>query len=178
MMARLERLKGHAVWLDALGRLRDLPGWEAWLVGGVQRPSDLAYLAELKQGADRAGIAGRVKFLGHRADAAAVMAAADVYCQPNTGPEGFGLTFVEAMAAGLPVVTSGIGGGAEVVGESCGVLLPPGDAGAVADALRGLIPDPARRRALGSAGPARARALCDPGSQLGRLRDELVRVAA
>jgi glycosyltransferase involved in cell wall biosynthesis len=94
------------------------------------------------------------------------MAAADVYCQPNTGPEGFGLTFVEALRAGLPVVTSRLGGGAEVVTEACGVLTPPGDAAAVAEALCGLIKDPARRRALGAAGPTRAAELCEPDRQL------------
>jgi glycosyltransferase involved in cell wall biosynthesis len=169
MLARLERVKGHAVLLDALGRLRELPGWEAWVAGGVQRPADTGYLAGLTAAAGANGIAGRVKFLGHRPDATKVLAAADVYCQPNVGPEGFGLTFVEAMAAGLPVVTSAIGGGAEVVDPSCGVLTPPGDAAAAADALRGLITDPRRRAALGAAGPGRARALCDPRRLLGRL---------
>jgi glycosyltransferase involved in cell wall biosynthesis len=169
MLARLERLKGHRVLLDALGLLRGVNGWECWLAGGVQRPSDQGYLSELRAMADRAGIAARVRFLGHRGDAAAVTAAADVLCQPNTGPEGFGLTFVEAMAAGLPVVTTRIGGGAEVVNEVCGVLVPAGDAAAVADALRGLVAEPTRRRTLGAAGPARARELCDPARQLERL---------
>ena len=82
------------------------------------------------------------------------MAAADVFCQPNTGPEPFGMVLVEAFYAGLPVVTSGFGGAAEIVDQTCGVLTKPGDAEAVAAALRGLIEDPSRRRALGAAAQA------------------------
>jgi glycosyltransferase involved in cell wall biosynthesis len=101
------------------------------------------------------------------------MTAADVYCQPNAGPEPFGLAFVEALYAGLPVVTSGFGGAALIVDRTCGVLTIPADAAAVATALRELIGDPARRRALGGAGPDRAESLCDPGRVLSRLPDLL-----
>ena len=51
----------------------------------------------------------------------ALLAAADLFCQPNTAPEPFGLSLVEALQAGLPVVTSGIGGACEIVDASCGV---------------------------------------------------------
>jgi glycosyltransferase involved in cell wall biosynthesis len=94
------------------------------------------------------------------------MVAADLYCQSNTGPEGFGLALVESLRAGLPVITSDFGGAAEIVNGVCGVLCPPGDAAAVAAALRGLIADPDRRRMLGAAGPRRAAELCDPARQL------------
>jgi glycosyltransferase involved in cell wall biosynthesis len=70
------------------------------------------------------------------------------------------------MLAGLPVVTSGCGGALEIVDRSCGVLVPPGDLDALAGALRALIRDPERRRALGAGGPGRARALCDPARQI------------
>lgn len=166
IVSRMEQLKGHAVLLDALGRLRDVPGWVCWLVGGPQRPEEERLLRGLHNQANRLGIADRIRFAGERSDVPAVLAAADVYCQPNTGPEGFGLTFVEALRGGLPVVTSNSGGGAEIVTPECGVLCPPGDAGAVAEALRGLIVDPGRRRKLGEAGPARAAELCDPERQL------------
>ena len=59
------------------------------------------FKAELRSSADRAGIADRVRFLGQRADVSRLMAAADVFCQPNTGPEPFGIVFVEALYAGL-----------------------------------------------------------------------------
>jgi glycosyltransferase involved in cell wall biosynthesis len=110
-----------------------------------------------------------VRFLGERRDVAACMRAADIHCQPNTGPEPFGLAFVEALYAGLPVVTTALGGALEIVTDACGVLVPAGDAAALTRALRRLILDPDARRRLGSAGPSRARELCDPSRQLAAL---------
>jgi glycosyltransferase involved in cell wall biosynthesis len=171
--SRLERWKGQAVLIDALARLKSVPGWECWLAGGVQKAGEAEYLAELKASADRGGIADRVRFLGQRSDVPRLMAAADVFCQPNAGPEPFGIVFVEALYAGLPVVSSAFGGAAEIVDETCGVLTPPGDAAAVSDALAALVRDPQRRRKLGDAGRSRAQALCDPGRQLSTLAHEL-----
>lgn len=167
--SRPERWKGQAVHVAALGRLKDVPDWEAWFAGGAQRVGEDEFLAELKASAERLGIGHRVKFLGQRADVPRLMAAADLYCQPNTGPEPFGIAFVEALYAGLPVVTSGFGGAVEIVTPECGMLCPPGEAGAVAEALAGLIADPDRRAELGRAGPTRAAALCDPTAQLAAL---------
>ncbi len=164
--SRLERWKGHAVHLEALGLLRDVPGWECWLAGGVQKAGEGQFLAELRSAAEWAGIADRVRFLGQRADVPRLMAAADIFCQPNTGPEPFGFVFVEALHAALPVVTSDFGGATEIVDSTCGVLTKPGDPEAVAAALRSLMQDPSRRRALGAAGPSRAESLCDPARQL------------
>ena len=106
------------------------------------------------------------------------MAGADIYCQPNTAAEGFGITFIEALAANLPVVTSDFGGASEIVTPQCGVLCPPGDSNSVTMALRALFKDPLRRRALGEAGPGRARELCDPARQLVALEDSAAKVVA
>jgi glycosyltransferase involved in cell wall biosynthesis len=112
------------------------------------------------------GISNRIRFVGDRADVPDLLAASDIFCQPNLGPEGFGITFVEAMAAGLPVVTSGIGGALEIVDETCGILVPPGDRTALAAALIRLVGDRGKRHQLGLGGRARARALCDPAVQM------------
>jgi glycosyltransferase involved in cell wall biosynthesis len=173
--SRLDRLKGTHVLIEALGGLADVPGWAFWLAGGIQRAPDRAYRDELEARAEALGIAGRVRFLGSRTDVPRLLAAADVYCQANVGPESFGIALVEALDAGVPVVTSRLGGAVEVIDASCGELLPAGDVPALRDALAGLIADPARRRALGDAGPARARRLCDPSATLGRLAEVLGR---
>ncbi|MFO0810557.1 MAG: glycosyltransferase family 4 protein [Gemmataceae bacterium] len=170
---RLERWKGHAVLIDALGRLRNLPGWTAWIAGGPQKAGEAEYLAELCRRAGEVGVVDRVRFLGQRSDVHRLMAAVDVLCQPNTGPEPFGIAFVEALYAGKPVVTAAIGGGCEVVDPGCGILVPPNDPTAVAAALGELIADPDRRSALGGAGPERAKSLCDPARQLGRVANLL-----
>jgi glycosyltransferase involved in cell wall biosynthesis len=121
-----------------------------------------------------------VRLLGERTDLARLMAAADLFCQPNLRPEPFGMVFVEAMHARLPVVGSNSGGTPEVIDASCGVLVPPDDPAALAASLRELIGEPGLRARLGAAGPARAALLSDPAGQARRLRtalDEVLRGA-
>jgi glycosyltransferase involved in cell wall biosynthesis len=164
--SRLERWKGQSVHLDALAKLRDLPGWVCWMIGGAQRPHEIRFFEALKEQAARLGIADRIRFAGQRSDVPRILAAANIYCQPNTGLEGLPIVFTEALDAGLPIVTSDIGGFWEIVDETCGIRVPVNDAGAAAAALRLLITDDSMRRRLGSAGPAKARALSDPATQI------------
>jgi glycosyltransferase involved in cell wall biosynthesis len=171
-VSRMEAWKGHALVIDALARLRDWP-WVWWIVGGAQRPDEQAYVGALHAAADRLGVADRVRFLGERSDVRRLLAAADIHCQANLSPEPFGITFVEALAAGLPVVTAAMGGALEIVDDSCGILVPPNDVVALAASLRRLIEDPALRARLSSAGPARARRVSDPAAQMRRLSDAL-----
>lgn len=174
---RVQRWKGHLLLLEALAELRDDPRWVCWIAGGVQRAEEAAYARELEAAVARLGLASRVRFLGQRADVPALMRAADVYCQPNIGPETFGLAFVEALAAGLPVVTTPIGGALEIVTDACGVLAEARPA-AVASAIRAVFDDPARRRAAAQAGPARARELCDLESRMHDIDGALDRLAS
>ncbi|MFO0907015.1 MAG: glycosyltransferase [Isosphaeraceae bacterium] len=170
---RLERWKGQAFLIEGLAKLVDLPGWTAWIAGGPQRPHEQVYFDELQAAAQSAGLSNRVRFLGQRRDVPRLLAAADVHCQPNTGPEPFGIAYIEALASGLPVVSTNIGGAAEIVTEACGTLVPVHDANALADALRRLVVDPACRTRLGSGGPARAAELCAPGTVLARFEELL-----
>jgi glycosyltransferase involved in cell wall biosynthesis len=170
-VSRMEEWKGQAVLLTALGQLRGLPNWTCWLVGGAQRPSEARYERRLRETAERLDIASRVRFLGQRSDIERLLGAADIFCQPNIGPEPFGLSFIEALWAGLPVVTTRLGGVLEIVDEACGLLIPPGDPATLAAALRDLICNRERRSTLGAMGPSRARALCDPERQMQRLQE-------
>jgi glycosyltransferase involved in cell wall biosynthesis len=170
MTCRLEPYKGHALLLPALALLRDRPNWIMWIAGGVQREKDRVYLDGLIASAESLGIGDRVCFLGQRSDVPRLLNAADIFCQPNIGPEPFGIAFVEAMGAALPVITTRIGGAVEVVNDECGLLVPPGDPQALAEALGRLIDDPGLRQSLGAAGPERARSLCDPDVILNRLK--------
>lgn len=175
--SRLEPWKGHLHLARALTHLKEEPNWVWWVAGGAQRPVEEAYLAELRSLLEQYGIADRVRFLGHRSDVPRLMEAADLYCQPNAAPEPFGIAFIEALGARLPVVTTAFGGALEIVDDTCGLLVPPGDHQALADALRRLIRDPAYRHTLGQAGPERAKDLCDPATQLHRLSDMLERAS-
>ncbi|HEX6909737.1 MAG TPA: glycosyltransferase family 4 protein [Longimicrobium sp.] len=169
--SRMEPWKGHRLLIQALAAIRGVPGWTCWIAGGAQRTHEEAHLAEMYAIAQQLGIDRRIRFLGHRGDVPALMAAADVLCQPNLGPEPFGIAFVEGMHARLPVVATAIGGAREIVDPSCGILVPPDDPTALGNALRTLIADGTLRARLGAAGPAHARALCDPVRQGVRLRE-------
>jgi glycosyltransferase involved in cell wall biosynthesis len=176
-VSRMESWKGHALHLEALGMLKDLPGWVCWQVGGAQLSSEIEYFSDLKKMAIRMGIGDRVRFLGQRSDVPRLLTAADVHCQPNSGPEPFGIAFIEALHAQLPVVTTALGGACEIVDETCGLLVPPRDAQALASSLRRLIEDRILRVNLGANGPRRARELCDPAAQIARLSILLASVA-
>ncbi|HWP37162.1 MAG TPA: glycosyltransferase [Gemmatimonadales bacterium] len=167
--SRLEPWKGHRVLLDALGKIGASRDWVCWIAGGAQRPAEESYLRSLQDRARQLGIADRVRFLGQRTDVPQLMAAADVFCQPNESPEPFGLVFVEALAAGLPVVTADLGGAREILTPDCGILVKPQDEAGLAMLLTSLIDHPERRAALAANGVLRARELCDPPTQLRRL---------
>ena len=132
-------MEGAEIHLETLGQLRDLSDWVCWIVGSAQRPDEARYERELHAVAKQHGIEERVRFVGQRSDVSRILSAADIYCQPNTSPEPFGLTLIEALQAGLPVITSAMGGATEVVNDSCGILVPAGNIADLASALRLLV---------------------------------------
>lgn len=127
-LSRIERRKGLEVLIQAMTRLRDL---NASLVVAGEGPGSKDAVALTKS----LGIPS--EFLGRLSepDVPRVFRSADVYCAPGLGGESFGIVLVEAMAAGAPVVCSDLPGFRAVVGAA-GLLVPPGDAGALAEALR------------------------------------------
>jgi glycosyltransferase involved in cell wall biosynthesis len=173
MASRLDPMKGHRVLLSAVERLRQVPDWTCWIVGGAQGTDEAVYEGELRRAVRVFDLERRVRFAGQRRDVAAVLRAADVYCQPNTAPDAFGLSFVEALHAGLPVVTSAIGGALEIVDRDCGYLLPPGDENALTGALRALIVDAGERARLGQAARSRPAVICNPRTEMRRLQQAL-----
>jgi glycosyltransferase involved in cell wall biosynthesis len=175
-VSRLEAWKGQTQCLHALGVLRELSGWTCWQVGGAERPEERRYLRFLKDEATKLRIYDRVRFLGERSDISRLLSAADVFCQPNTEPEPFGITLVEALRAALPIVTTARGGATEIVDPSCGILVEPGDLAGLSTSLRILIEDRGLRDRLAAGGPLRARRLCDPAAQMALLRQSLARV--
>lgn len=144
--ARLDAQKGHETLLEAAA---EVP--EAMFVLAGEGP----LRAELEARAVELGVGDRVQFLGRREDVPALLAACDVFALPSLY-EGSSLAVLEAMAAGIPVVSSAIGGTEELIDDGrSGLLVPPGDAPALAAALRRLLGDADLRRDL--AAKARAR---------------------
>jgi len=173
LAGRMVPWKGHRLLIDALADLKEESTWQCWIVGGAQARSEIDYFRELQARAEEAGIADRVLFTGQRSDVPNIMLAADLYCQPNLRGDSFAIVFIEAMLAGLPVVTSALGGAIEAIDQDSGILVPPNDRQALSEALRALMTDSALRRWLGRNGPERARQLCDPAARLHDLQATL-----
>ncbi|SEO97029.1 Glycosyltransferase involved in cell wall bisynthesis [Rhodospirillales bacterium URHD0017] len=154
MMRTRDKLDSYRVLADALGRLKDKP-WRALLVGdGPARGEVEAMMAPLGE---------RVRFAGivPHAELPATYASADLYLWPAIN-EAYGMAFLEAQAAGLPVVAGRTGGVPAVVADGItGVLTPIGDAAAFAGATAGLLDDPKGRAQLGKAARARVNARHD-----------------
>jgi glycosyltransferase involved in cell wall biosynthesis len=156
--------KGHDVLLDALEPLAGLL-WECRLVGSLER--DPAFVASLRRRVLDSGMDGRVRFSGPQAEPelARSYAAADVLVLPSRA-ETYGMVVAEALARGLPVVAADVGGVPEALGHGAdgarpGLLVPPGDPGALRDALRAWLEDADLRRRLRLA--ARERRASLPG---------------
>jgi glycosyltransferase involved in cell wall biosynthesis len=148
MVGRLQAPKDPLTLIGALAYLhgQDL---EALLVGdGPERGT-------VEEEVRRAGVESTVRLLGERSDVAELLRGAEIFVL-STRSEGLPLSVLEAMAAGLPVVASNVGGVPELVvdGET-GLLVPPGDPRSLAAAIERLLQDPSLSRRLGEAGRAR-----------------------
>lgn len=154
MPARLARWKGHAVLIEAMGRLERSDALLV-LVGLEGRHG--GYRRELERRVAEAGLGRRVRLIDHVADMPAAYMLADVVVSASTDPEAFGRVAVEAQAMGRPLVASDHGGSSETVahGET-GWLVPKGDAAALARALaEALALDAPARAGLAERGRAR-----------------------
>jgi colanic acid/amylovoran biosynthesis glycosyltransferase len=153
LTASFVRGKGHEVALAAVKRLLEAgEAAQIWLAGGG--PLE----AEVRSRAHHLGIAEAVRFHGYVPNARLLdwLAAGrvDVVVLPSDA-EGLPVSLVEALARGVPAVASDVGGVAELLGDGCGVLVPPRDPKALADALVSLLRSPERRAGYAQAGRKR-----------------------
>ncbi|MCB1041089.1 MAG: glycosyltransferase, partial [Acidimicrobiales bacterium] len=151
MVGRIAAWKGHRVLLDAVHQL-DRPDVAVLVVGEPASTYGPVVLEQLHERVRELGLEERVLFTGPRRDVPDIMALADVAVHCSVEPEPFGRVIVEAMAAGVPVVASAAGGALEIVEDQrTGLLVAPGDAGALAGAIADVLDHPARAAALGAA---------------------------
>ena len=153
LIGRISDWKGQDVLARALADPALSSIGAVGLVAGDPLPGADGTALLLDRLAAELDVEDRLLRLGFREDIDTVLGAADAVAVPSTRPEPLGLVALEAAAAGLPVVAAGHGGVAEVVrdGET-GRLVPPGDAAALAAALRALADDPGARARMGRAG--------------------------
>ena len=153
-LGRLEKRKGLPYLLEAFALLKArMPDTRLIIVGGD------GGMREVCESFVRRSRLKDVVFTGYAPDddLPRYYRTADVFCAPNTGNESFGLILLEAMAAGTPVVASSIEGFACVVAhDEEGLLVPPRDSAALAEALLQLLNDPDRRQEMGRTAQAKA----------------------
>jgi len=150
-VASITSVKGHDVLLDALAPMTDVP-WCCVCVGGLER--DPAFVERIRRRSVDRGLADRMCFPGPRtgADLDRAYAAADVVVLPSRA-ETYGMVVVEALARGLPVIATDVGGVPEALGHDSagtrpGLLVPPEDPAALGSALRAWLSDAELRRRL------------------------------
>ncbi len=161
MVAGFRRVKGHAVMLDAMVKIRHVfPDARLLLVGdGPSRSS-------VEEAVARRGLADRVVFTGAREDVHRLLPGCAVVVLPSW-EEGIPVSALEAMACGLPVVATRVGGTPEVVEDGrTGLLVPPGDPRTLAAAVVELLRRPDYARTLGKEGREVARTRYDVSSMV------------
>ena len=168
-VGRLAAQKGFGLLLDAAARWDDIQPRPLLVVAGE---GQLA--AELESRAASLGLP--VRFVGHRSDVPALLAAADVFVLPSVW-EGQALILQEALRAGAPIVATRVGGNADLAGEDAAILVPPGDARALAEAVRAVLGDPEVAARLRQAAADRARALPGEDEAVAAALAEYQRVA-
>jgi len=152
MIARLTAAKDHMNLFDAFLRVR-----EAHAVARLLLVGDGELRADLERAVHQRRLSHTVVFAGRRDDVADVLSALDVFVL-SSATEGLAVTLLEAMAAGLPVVATRVGGNPEVVVDGdTGRLVPPRDPIALAAAIGEMLSDRARATRMGERGAERAR---------------------
>ena len=172
IVTRITPEKGIHLLIEATAKLKASPYIQLLVVGGPYFPKDAEYIDSLKVQAEKLGIADRVIFTGFLEDTGAILSLLDVVLLASTIPEACPRTIIEAMAAGVPVIATPLGGSKELVTPETGILVPAEDPDAFAAAITQLAEDNERRKRMGKACRLRAEQLfC--ATQNARLTEDL-----
>jgi glycosyltransferase involved in cell wall biosynthesis len=157
MTARLDAIKDHDTLLRAFTLVRrHFPTARLLLAGEGNRQEALERLSS------QLGLGQSISFLGVRRSVGELLGQVDLFVFSTTAAEGFGIALAEAMAVGLPVVASNVPACREVInGGECGILVPPRDVTAMAEAMLTLLRDPALARSYATKAAQRATAEYD-----------------
>jgi len=152
VVGRLEKVKGHRYLIEAVSLIiRDIPHFKLFIIGYGDEIDDL------KKCVKNNNVRSHVFFLGHREDVADILSCIDCFYLPSLN-EGFGIALLEAMVMKKPVIASEVGGIPEVVSKGeTGIIIPPGDPQAIAQATLRLYRDSELRAKMGRAGYERVK---------------------
>jgi glycosyltransferase involved in cell wall biosynthesis len=177
LAGRLVPIKGIDTAIRAIGELHTRGINVELRVAGCAPGGNDAYSISLRELARAVRAQDKICWLGWRDDVYDLMVASDVVIMPSRGPEGFGMSALEAMALGRPVIVSNVGGLAELVSDGIsGLLVPPNDASSLANALETLA-DPELRRTIGTNAEDLVRTEFTLEKQVGRIMDTIVLLA-
>ena len=172
VVTRITPEKGIHLLIEATAKLKASLYIQLLVVGGPYFPKDAEYIDSLKVQAEKLGIADRVIFTGFLEDTGAILSLLDVVLLASTIPEACPRTIIEAMAAGVPVIATPLGGSKELVTPETGILVPAEDPDAFAAAITQLAEDNEGRKRMGKACRLRAEQLfC--ATQNARLTEDL-----
>ena len=159
VVTRITPEKGIHFLVRAIAELRGKTDIKLLIVGGPYFQKDVDYMNELKQEVADLGVEDAVIFTGFLSDTRIVTSLLDIVLVPSIIPEACPRTIIEAMAVGKPVISTPLGGSKELVTSETGILVPPEDASAIADAIAMLATDRERLQAMGKASRNRAEQL-------------------
>jgi glycosyltransferase involved in cell wall biosynthesis len=178
-IGRLTPLKGHGVVIDAAARLLERGVEARFIIAGAQAREAPRHLDDLREQAQRLGIADRVELISPFDDLAALLSGLDVVVHASVLPDSLPTTVIEAMALGKPVVATALGGVPELIRDTeTGFLVPPDDAGRMADAVEEVLAAPERRAAVGEAAYVEATSRFDVGTFVDAFAGHIEHVAA
>jgi glycosyltransferase involved in cell wall biosynthesis len=158
IFGRVVRWKGQVEFVRAVARAMVEHAGIRGLIVGDESDGGHEYMLEVRAAVAASGFGDRFRLIGYRPVVAGLYHASDIVVHASIEPEPFGMVVPEAMAAGRPIVASAAGGPREVVSHGVdGLLVPPGDVEALAQAILDLARDPERRREMGARGMEKVR---------------------
>ena len=156
VVTRITPEKGIHFLIRAMAELKEKIPVKLLIVGGPYFQKDVDYMEALKQEVVNLGVEDSVIFTGFLSDTRVVTSLLDIVLVPSIIPEACPRTIIEAMAVGKPVIATPLGGSKELATPETGILVPPEDASAIADAVATLTADRERLQTMGEAAHTRA----------------------
>jgi glycosyltransferase involved in cell wall biosynthesis len=169
MVSRLVRWKGVLDFVHAAAIVRGRYQNVEFVIAGEEDPAEPGVRADVARAITQHGLNATCRLVGFSNDVPALLSSLHCFVNPSRYPEPFGMSALEAMAHGVPVVATRTGGITEIVEDGrSGLLVPPGDPVALAEAITGVVGDPALAERLSAGGRARAAVAFDLERQAAR----------